>query len=303
IFAAIAALILIIAIINYMNLVTARCTLRLREVGLRKVIGSRQRQIMGLFVSEAMVVTAIASIAAIFLVIMCLPGFNDLTGKQLTIAGLGAKWAIPAFIGFILILGIVSGIYPAIFISSFKEIPSLKGQMGNLSNSVLLRKTLVVFQFTVTIVMIIASLVIFHQMKYVLNANLGFNQEQVLTFHIDDLNVREQVNSIKERLRQNPLIKGVAAAGNPIGNNNLGNRGYTFESQEGTLSDEASQVKLVQKLDVDPDFVPTMNMRVVQGRNFSYSIPSDTSEVALVNETLVREIGWKVPIGKRIRMS
>ena len=95
IFAAIAALILIIAIINYMNLVIARSNLRLQEVG-RKVIGSRQRQIMGLFVSEAMVVTAIASIAAIFLVIMCLPGFNDLTGKQLTIAGFGATWAVPA---------------------------------------------------------------------------------------------------------------------------------------------------------------------------------------------------------------
>lgn len=303
IFAAIAALILIIAIINYMNLVTARSTLRLREVGIRKVVGSRKRQVMGLFVTEALVVTLLAAVVAISLFFISLPWFNELAGKQLKIGHFSVSLIAPVFVGFIIVLGLVSGSYPAVFISRFKEIPSLKGQLGNLSNSVLLRKSLVVFQFVVTIIMITASLVIFNQMKYVLNADLGFNKEQVLTFHIDGQKVREQVSTIKDRLLQSPLIKNVAAASNPIGNNDLGSRGCTFETPEGTFSGEAKWVKMVQRLEVDEDFVPTMELRVVRGRNFSPSTPSDKNDAVLVNEALMQELGWKNPIGKRVRFN
>lgn len=297
---AIAALVLIIAVINYMNLSTARSSIRIKEVGVRKVLGSGRQQLIGMFVTEALLVTFIAGLLAVVFVSMLLPSFNELSGKQLNIDRIGTLNTIIILTAFALITGIISGSYPALFLSKFQTIPALRGQMGNLSNSILFRKSLVVFQFVVTVIMISASFVIYRQMKYVSGKDLGFNKEQVLTFHIDDQQVRTQIAAIKSQLLQNPLIQGVATAGNPIGNNNIGTMGFQFEKNDASF---AESNKLAAELMVDADYVPTLDIGIAAGRNFSDAGMADKYTAAMVNETLVNEMGWENAIGKRIRFS
>jgi len=297
IFIAIALLILIIAIINYMNLSTSRSATRVREVGVRKAIGSGKGHLAGMFITEAVLVTIFAAVIAVVVVNCILPFFNTLSGKQLSIWRFGILNTLILLTGFSLLTGIISGIYPALFLSRFKTIPALKGQLGNMTGSILFRKSLVIFQFVITIVMIIGSVTIYRQLQYSLHTDLGFNKDQVLTFHINDKKVRAQIPALKAQLLQSPLIKGVAAAGNPIGNNDLGGYGYRFEKNDGTVSGNS---KMVQELMVDADYLKTMEIKLADGRNFSDAIPADHSGSVLVNETMVKESGWKEPIGKQM---
>ncbi len=237
IFMAIALLVLIIAIINYMNLSTARSSSRVREVGVRKAIGSGRKHLAGMFISESVLVTILAAIISVFVVTFMLPFFNELSGRQLSIWRFGVLNTLVLFTIFSVLTGIISGIYPSLFLSRFKTIPALKGEMGNVTASIVFRKSLVIFQFVITIVMIAGSVIIYRQLQYALHTNLGFNKEQVLTFHIDDKNVRNQIPALKAKLLQSPLITGVAAAGNPIGNNDLGSYGYEFEKNDGSVSE------------------------------------------------------------------
>ena len=297
IFMAIALLILIIAIINYMNLSTSRSATRVREVGVRKAIGSGKGHLAGMFITEAVLVSIFAAVIAVVVVNYTLPFFNTLSGKQLSIWRFGILNTLILLTAFSLLTGIISGIYPSLFLSRFKTIPALKGQLGNMTGSILFRKSLVIFQFVITVVMIIGSVTIYRQLQYSLHTDLGFNQGQVLTFHINDRNVRGQIPSLKAQLLQSPLIKGVAAAGNPIGNNDLGSRGYRFEKNDGTVSENS---KTVEELMVDVDYLKTMEIKLAAGRNFSDAIPADHSGSVLVNETMVKESGWKEPIGKQM---
>jgi putative ABC transport system permease protein len=300
IFILIAALVLIIAIINYMNLSTVRSSIRIKEVGIRKVIGSGRRSLVFMFITDAFVMTFIASLIALFLVAVLLPFFNTLADKNLTIWRFGTYTTLLILTGFSLLTGIVSGSYPALLLSRFKTIPALKGQMGNMSNGILFRKSLVVFQFVITVVMIVGSIIIYKQLQYTSDKDLGFNKQQVLTFHIHDKNVRTQTAAIKTQLLQNPLIEGVAAAGNPIGNNDIGIQGFVFEKADGSFS---TSTKLAEELMVDADFISTMDIKLLTGRNFASSTGADKYTAALVNETLVKEMGWKSPVGKRVRFN
>jgi putative ABC transport system permease protein len=170
--------------------------------------------------------------------------------------------------------------------------------MGNIRGTVLFRKSLLVIQFVITVFMISASFVIYRQLQYATHSDLGFNKEQVVTFHIDNKNLRAQIPVIKARLLQSPLIEGVAVAGNPIGNNDLGMRGYLYEKNDLGIAPVA---KAVQELIVDEDYLPTMQIKLDEGRNFSDQLPTDQTNSILVNETLVKELGWKHPIGMKMR--
>lgn len=297
-FMAIAALILIIAIINYINLSTARSASRVREVGVRKVIGSGKGQLAGMFITESVLVTLIAACIGVFIIQITLPFFNQLTEKQLSVWQFGVINTLGLLMLFSLFTGIISGIYPSLFLSRFKTMPALKGQMGNLSANILFRKSLVVFQFVITIIMISGSLIIYRQLQYASHKNLGFNKDQVLTFHIDDREVRNQTDALKMQLLQNPSIEAVAVAGNPIGNNDLGGLGYNFETEQG---DFATSTTVAQELMVDADYIPAMEINMQAGRNFSNDIKSDKYGAALINETLQKKLGWTNPIGKRMK--
>lgn len=297
-FIAIAVLILLIALINYMNLSTARSSVRVKEVGIRKVVGSGRGNLVGMFITEAFLVTFIAALVAFFIVNIALPFFNELSGKQLTIWRFGLTQTLLLLAAFILITGIVSGSYPAYFLSRFKTIPALKGQLGNMHANIVFRKSLVVFQFMITVVMISGSVIIYRQMQYAINKDLGFNKEQTLSFHIDDMNVRNQVAALKAQLLKSPLIEAAAAAGNPIGNNDLGGHSYSFEQNNGVIS--ASE-QMAQELMVDDAFLKTMDLKLVEGRNFSAAMPTDQYGSIIINETLMKNLGWKEAIGKKMQ--
>lgn len=145
--------------------------------------------------------------------------------------------------------------------------------------------------------MISASFVIYQQLRYVNHADLGFNKEQVVTFHIDNRSLRSQISVIKTKLLQNPLIESVAVAGNPIGNNDLGTYGYFCENNQGALS---TQTKAMQELIIDQDYLATMQIKLEAGRNFSDKITTDQTNAVMVNETLVKEMGWTQPLGKKM---
>ncbi len=297
-FIAIATLILVIAIINYLNLSTARSASRVREVGVRKVVGSGKKHLAAMFISESVLVTFIAAFIAVCIIQAGLPFFNQLTGKQLHIWQFGVVNTLLLLTGFSVLTGIISGIYPSLFLAGFKTIPALKGQMGNLSGNILFRQSLVIFQFTITIVMISGSFIVYQQLQYALHKDLGFNKDQVLTFHIDDRAVRRQVPALKSQLLQNPSIEAVGAAGNPIGNNDLGGLGYNFETGQGGFS---TSTTIAQELMVDADYLPTMEIKMLEGRNFSDAVPSDKYGAALINETLMKKLAWSNSVGKRMK--
>ncbi|GGH05146.1 ABC transporter permease [Mucilaginibacter phyllosphaerae] len=297
IFSITALLILVIAIINYVNLTTARSSIRIKEIGVRKVIGSGRAQLMAMFFAECILLTFIATISAAVIIQLVLPYFNQLSGKSLVLMQFGTFKTIAAFAAFSLIAGGLSGIYPALFLSGFKTIPAMKGQLGNQFSTILFRKSLVVFQFVITIVMIAGSVIIYQQLNYFQKRDLGFNKAQTLTFHINNRQVRGKVDALKQQLLLNPAIESVGVAGNPIGNNNIGGGDFNL----GPDGKPTSESKIVQNLQIDEDFVPTLQIKMAAGRNFSKQVTSDVTNAILVNQTLVKELGWKDAVGKTVR--
>jgi putative ABC transport system permease protein len=298
IFGGIALLILLIAIINYVNLATARSSARVKEIGIRKTIGSGRRQLAALFITEAVLVTFLAGVFALVLVQLAMPFFRTLSGKTLSLREFGVLPVLGFTLLCSLMIGLISGIYPAVFLSRFKTIPALKGNMGNMQATIFFRKSLLVIQFVITVFMISASFIIYRQLRFTAHTDLGFNKEQVVTFHVDSRDVRSQMPALKAKLLQNPLIEGVAAAGNPIGNNDLGERGYQYEKNDRTL---ALNTQTVQELMVDADYLPTLQIRLQSGRNFSELLPTDKMNSILVNETLVKALGWTHPLGMTLQ--
>src|SRR5680860_931545 len=296
-FIVIGLLVLLIAVINYMNLSTARSTMRVKEIGIRKVVGSGKNHLIGLFISEALLVTFLAALVAIFLVQLTLPFFNDLAEKDLGLWRFGIINTGGAIIVFTVLTGFLSGSYPALFLSRFKMIPSLKGQLGNMQTSVIFRKSLVVVQFVITVCLISGSYIIYRQMQYVSQKDLGFDKDQILVSHIDNMKVRSEIPALKEALLQSPLVERVATASNPLGNNYIGKYGFYFEI-DGKIQEKT---QLANYLSVDEDFLSTNGMQLVQGRNFSKDMPTDMDAAVIINQTLMESLGYSDAIGKRVQ--
>lgn len=292
-------LILIIAVINYVNLTTARSSARVKEIGVRKVIGSGRKTLMIMFFAESVLLVLFATAIAAVIIQLVLPSFNVIAGKTLSVQQFGILNSCIAALLFALVTGLLSGVYPALFLSGFRAIPAMKGQLGDQSSTVLFRQGLVTFQFVVTIVMIAASLIIYQQLDYVKTKDLGFNRAQTLTFHIHNQSVRAQVGALREQLIQNPNIQGVGIAGNPIGNNDLGSDGLNPYPEDKSWSDR----KVAQNLVVDEHFIPALEIKIAQGRNFSQAMPTDKTDAIILNETLVKELGWKDAIGRRVEIN
>jgi len=297
VFGVVALLILVIAVINYVNLATARSSVRMKEIGVRKVIGSSKKQLMLMFFAESVLLTVIATVVAVVLIEVALPYFNQLSGKTLILTQFGQTETIAALAIFSFVTGMFSGLYPALFLSGFGTISAIKGQVGSQSATILFRKSLVIFQFIVTIVMIAGSCIIYQQLNFVMNKDLGFNKAQVLTFHIGDKSARTKIAALKSQLLQNPAIESVGIAGNPIGNNNIGGGDFNL-GPDGKINPES---KIVENLVVDEDFIPTLQIKMAKGRNFSPSMATDQKEAIIVNQTLANEMGWKDAVGKRVR--
>ncbi|AKP53461.1 ABC transporter permease [Cyclobacterium amurskyense] len=295
-FIVIGLLVLLIAVINYMNLSTARATMRVKEIGIRKVVGSEIKHLVGLFLSEAILVTFIASLLACFIVQLTLPVFNQFAEKDLTLLHFGAFKTIGAIVLFTVLTGVLCGSYPALFLSRLKMIPSLKGQISNMGTSIFLRKSLVVVQFVITVCLISGSYIIYRQMQFVSQKDLGFDKTQVLISHIDDVKVRSKIPALKATLLQSPMVESVATAGNPLGTNYLGKFSFFFEVN-GKMQTTATMANFLY---IDEDFLPTNGMALLQGRNFSPDMPTDKEGTVIINETLMNSLGYTDAIGKKI---
>ena len=291
----VALLILLVAFINYINITTARASVRLREVAVRKIIGSGRSQLIALFLTESLTTILSAAVIGVLLASLAMPLFNSITGKSLSIWYFGVPNSIIALLCFSLVAALIGGLYPAFFLSRLRTIPALKNQLGDVKGQEMFRKSLVVFQFAVTVIMITASLIIYLQLNYVRNKDLGFAKNGMLTFHIDNREVRNKVAELRAALLQSPLVKSVATAGNPIGNNNIGMMDYSVE-KNGVMDTHSN---LAYGLTIDEDFIPAMQIHLSEGRNFSKEIFSDSS-AAIVNEAFIKKQGWTTGVGKRI---
>lgn len=293
IFSLIAALILFIACINYMNISTARASVRVREVGVRKSLGSGRGQIARLFLTESVLVTFAAAIIATVLVSAALPVFNSISGLQLGIWNYGTGYTLFILFLFALLTGLAAGAYPALFMAGFETITALKGRLSFRFGNAGFRRGLVIFQFATAVVLIAASIVTWRQMQFVSGKDLGFAKDQVITFHLHDEALRERIPAIRTLLMTSPWILNVSAVSNPIGGNNLG--GYGFKAiKNGELQSSVS----TKEFKVDEHFLETMGIPLVKGRNFSMDKPGERYTAMLINETMAKALGFGDPIGQ-----
>lgn len=280
IFAAIAVFILVLACINFMNLSTARSASRAREVGVRKVLGSARKYLVAQFLSESVMVTVGAATIAVLMAWATLPLFNQISGKSIVITAHTLTWLLPAMLAIIAVVGVLAGAYPAFYLSGFKPIHVLKGTLATGFKGSFLRSFLVVFQFSIAIFMIIGTLVIFNQLTFIRNKDLGFNRSHVLI--IKNANATDP-NVLKEQVKQLPGVLN-ATLTHYLPTSNLSALNYV----------DAGAVKNIetQFWPVDADYISTMGMKLVQGRNFNEHFLTDSSAV-IINETMARIIGYK----------
>lgn len=300
IFSAIALFILLIACINYMNLSTARSALRAREIGIRKVVGAGKQELIFQFLSESVIIAWIAIVIAIALLYFLLPWLNSISGQHLSIDIL-LKWQIllPLFLTPFFV-GLVSGIYPALFMSSFQPVKTLKGIFKVGGSNISLRKALVVVQFSISIILIIATAVVFQQLRFMQKTALGYDREQVITMpYAGALN--NKYEAFRNELLQDKNIKNVSRSSRiPTGRLLDSQNAYTFSG------DSAQPVNAeIKFLAADYDFVPSYGVQVVAGRNFSRNYGTDTAGF-IINEAAAKILGWKSSqdaVGKKFRYS
>jgi len=295
IFMAVGLFLLLIACINYMNLSTARATQRAMEVGIRKVLGSERRQLVGQFLSESVLFTLIALVLSFVLVHLLLPAFDQTFEVSLTRDLLWSKPVLLGALGIIVLVGVLGGSYPAFYLSAFEPMKVLKGSLAKGSGNPAFRKVLVTVQFAITIFMLIGTGIIYDQMNYLRNKDLGFDKEHVMTFPIDGREAREKFPVIREKLLQNPKITSVGTSSTTPG------RGYSKNLINAESADGGMEQYGVDLYGVDYDFFPTLGVEFAAGRNFSLEFGTDSTNAVLINQAMADRFGWDEPIGKKFQ--
>ncbi|WP_373511601.1 ABC transporter permease [Persicitalea sp.] len=292
-FSAVAFFMLLLASINYMNLATARSVRRAKEVGLRKVMGSVRSALIGQFLSESVLMTALSLVVSVVMVGIMLPFFNTVSGKEIGLTQLLQPQFLLIALGIVVFTGFVSGSYPAFYLSAFEPAAVLKGATQGRSGS-FFRKALVVTQFSVSLVMLICTWIVFQQLDFMQNQDMGYDREQVLTIdYRDNQQPRGRYDAFRRSLLANPNVQKVATAGAPV--SNMGGRVILGVESNTGMKDMA-----FKPVGIDHDYLSTMGMELVAGRDFSEKILSDTINSVLVNEAAVKRMGWKEPLGKKI---
>jgi putative ABC transport system permease protein len=293
IFIAIAIFLLIVACINYINLTTATSFKRAKEIGIRKVVGAQLRQLICQFLSESILITMAAMLGALCLCVACLPAFNKAAGTQISFSSQFSWSLIVTLMAFGVVLAIISGIYPAIYLSSVRPVKVLKNIIEKKGSLLSLRKTLVIFQFTLSVILIVATIVAIQQLRYMQSHDLGFVKEQVVAVPLHNLAEGSAQGIVKKEFETNHNVTSTSASfatpGKGLANNVVLPEG---------VSPEHSQT--MNTLAVDYDFANTYKLTMMAGRYFSKNYGGDSSGVIL-NETAVKELGWGNPemaIGK-----
>src|SRR5664280_693954 len=289
IFGSIAILIVLIAAINFMNLATAQASRRAKEVGIKKIGGSSRGALITQFLSESFILSFMALIIALVFIRLTLPYFNNLLGAHLVLNLFIAWYTIPVLILFSLLVGILAGSYPAFYLSSFNPYEVLKGTVKNSMKNGWLRRVLVVSQFTISILLIIGTMVMYRQIKYMLNKDVGFNKEQLLVINRADA-VGQKMKSFKETVKRISGVVNISSSTAVPGRIN-NNNGYGIEGRK-----EESFLMVTNW--VDYDYLDTYGMKLTSGRSFSESYSTD-KEACLINESVVSKFGITDPLKTR----
>lgn len=294
ILSSIAFLILLIACINFMNLTTAKATGRIKEVGLRKVVGAQRGQLIGQFMGESWLLCMLSIGLALIMVEIALPELNALTGRPLKTDYFGSLDFLVGLLCLIVFVSLLSGSYPAFYLSSFRPIVFLKGTFRGFSAS-FLRKALVISQFSASIALIICVGIVYDQMNFIQDLDLGFNKEQVLAVRMRDNNVQESFEVLASRFKENSKVISVAAASGNLGGGDWGipvrKEGADIETSIGT-----------RMLCIDYEYLETMELTLASGRNFSQAFSTDDDDAFIINETAAAELGFEKPLGQRIQL-
>jgi putative ABC transport system permease protein len=286
IFSAIALFILLIACINYMNLSTARSTLRAREIGIRKVVGAQRKEIISQFLSESVLLVAIALLLALTCTILALPWLNKVSGQVLS-AGSVINWKhLPLLLAVPLVVGILAGIYPAMFMSAFQPVKVLKGLLKS-TGGISFRKVLVTIQFAISIVLIISTVTVFKQLRYMQTQDLGYDRSHVVTLPFYSV-INDRFDAFRSDLQRNPAVLSITRSSRIPTGRLLDNMGASTMAGD-SMRPSNVDVKYVM---ADHDFLPTYNIKIVKGRNFSREFGTDTASFVL-NEAAVKALGWK----------
>jgi len=291
IFSVIAIFILLIACVNFMNLSTARSSNRAKEVGVRKVLGSARKYLVAQFLTESMLVTLVSTIIAVALAWLALPLFNQMADKHLAFTAQSFTWLLPALLIIVLVIGFLAGSYPAFYLSAFQPIDVLKGKIAAGFKGGFLRSFLVVFQFSISIFLIIGTLVIYNQLNYIHTKSLGYDRSQMLVIK-NTGTLGKQAKILKQQLKQMPgVINATMTAYLPTGDE---------RNATGLFPELPIDIKhdiLTEFWPIDEDYLNTLGIKLVAGRNFSRQLASDSSAM-IVNEAFVKKFAQKNPMNK-----
>ena len=293
IFGIVAFFLILIASLNYMNLATARSIRRAREVGLRKVVGSQRRTLIFQFLAESVTITLISLILALILAALLMPFFNQLAGKSFELTVLFSPLLLFSILGIIILVGVVGGSYPAFYLSGFNPVRVMKGEIRTGRSGITLRKTLVVLQFTISIAMIICTLVVYQQLNHLRKMDVGYDMTNIVTLELPSGAMIDKYPVLKQNLLNDPNIIRVTSTNTAMGE---GSPKVLFSMETADGMDERG----INFAVVDHDFVETMGIRMLEGRDFSDQTPSDTLQSVVVNQALAQRMNWKDPIGKQV---
>ncbi len=285
----IALAVLLIACINFMTLSVGRSVRRAREVGVRKAIGAGRLQLMGQFWGEAFVLSGISLLLSLLLVKAFLPVFNHLTGKTLRL-DFTADWTIAAMlVGLVLLTGLVAGSYPALVLSGFRPVEILTNRF-RLSGSNAFTKSLVVFQFALSVFLVVSALIMTRQLAYTRSVELGFDEEQIVVIPLQGLDGSQVAARFRNALQSQPRVVGVTATGNTLGNTGSMGVGFQYEGKHYAIN----------VFSVETNYLDFLGLDLIAGRNFDPGLATDTTHSFIVNEALVRAFNLDDPVGKPI---
>jgi putative ABC transport system permease protein len=294
-FGSIAICIFLLACINFINLSTARSMERAKEVGVRKAVGSQRSQLVQQFLAESVILSMGAFVLGLFLACICLPFFNEMANKSLAMPWT-AWWFLPIFVIAAIAVGLLAGLYPALYMCAFQPIRVLKGNLNRSKKNTSLRSALVVFQFATSAALVIGSLVVLRQMNFISNARLGYEKDQVLLLQ-GTQTLGEKIPAFKQEIGQISGVKNVSSSDFlPIVGGGSKRNGNTFrDAKKSSTSDEIG----MQMWDVDHSYISTLGMKIVDGRDFSKDMASD-SQAVIINQTMAKSLHFDQPIGQRI---
>lgn len=298
-FSAVALFMILIACINYMNLTTARSARRAKEIGVRKVSGSLQHHLIAQFLTESTVITLVSLFLSFLLIALLLPVFNNLSGKSITFGTVFQPITLISILAIVVVVGLLGGSYPAFYLAKFNPLVVLKGNLAKASSNAPLRQTLVVLQFTISMVMLISTWVVYDQLNFMKNKDLGYSKDQVLVINMPPIerDGRNEIKLMKSEFLKNPKVLSASSSWYTPSSN-----GQNFNLME--VEGKTGFVNLgVEVYGIDQNYLETLGIKITKGRNFTELDRADSLRRMIVNEALIKKMGWRDALGKKIRFA